>query len=82
MLNWCKALAQVRASGKGLPITPWLHVPWEGAGSCFTFSALEKRWQSPFFLLLPRTRDVSGGLAEYPGRWFGYKLLLKPVQKE
>ena len=40
------------------------------------------RWQSPFFLLLPLTMEISGGLAEYPGRWFGCNLLLKPVQKE
>ena len=67
---------------QGFPVTRWLHVPWEGAGSCFTFLALDKRWQSPFFLLLPLTMEISGGLAEYPGRWFGCNLLLKPVQKE
>ena len=26
--------------------------------------------------------EISGGLAEYLGRWFGCNLLLKPVQKE
>ena len=57
--------------GWGFSHHVWVACGWRGTGSCFTFLAPAKTWQKPF-----------GGPAGFPGRWFGCKLPLKPVQKE